>query len=690
MNNLISLPLEIIVEINRYLTNKDRFECTLVCWHLNSFFHQLLYQSLSFRSRFEFILRSNELVKMSYNYNYIRFLEVNDSGMQNDHFKNFLSKCHNLNKLTIGSHFWGNILMEGFDGEAVFQGFPIMESLATLELDCTEGISIEDIYKLLALCPHLKVLLCKRLLKITLPNELEMVHNAFCPELEEIYLDHQFADESLLNSDFFTQELPEIKNQALSLKKFGVFHGGLWDDFNTLLKYMANKYPLMEELSIKFHPSWQEENGSYSDMIDIPEFIASIDQFVKNCRNIKILDVKDVCWVDRILRQRLQSREFLKHITIDFVLGVSTNLFNLLVLSSFPHVKSLNITLPSVAFFQENYRDLRRCNFLTRLRLSFKWSQLLSINLIIDTSSQLETLELDNVNLDCIHNERNQRPRIIPHHTNLTNLNLTRCNFTNRLWVYIEKKCPNLKQLQIFCCTLCHGKSIILHFPQHCFRSIIINHLRILSPPVNDIKYIEEALEYNTISYKKEVLEFITVRRLHSNHPNPSIARGPAHYVKSDMCQTRSMEKELIESGGPYIQKTQTLKVDRYNYQHNVPGFLQVRHQLQEEQSRDSYTIGYDRSYIPLETIALYHYLSPREIQYFRNNNVDIPNVGDMARLTADLDFVPRNVRFRNPHSKLAICKPTATSLAQELKPHLLVDVYRIMELKINGKWIIC
>ncbi|CAO3649012.1 unnamed protein product [Cunninghamella blakesleeana] len=735
MIKLLILPLELFFQINTYLDRNDRLECCTVSSKFYAVFKPVLFYNITLTSLLDFMTVIHQVYTQNISLTFTHQIIINCTlPTQDNRFISLLYYCRNLEYLTIGRSFWINQLISGYDDNEVFGGFPMLYCLKHLTVECEGFVSVEDLYTLLSCCPNVKTIILKQLLKITLPKELEKVHNLYCPKLEELYLDHEVAEEDILNNliDFENEtRTTALRDPTKSFKKMRIFHVGLWDDFVILLNYMSFKYPSLEELEINFHPSWQERR-EYNDLVEVGIFKKAINAFMKKCLDIKVIKFNNVCWADLLFRSQFNSRSFYSQVYLHSDIGISSKTYNILMISSATHITKLDLNFSSVTFLKNNIKDFQRCIKLKNLKLSFiEDDQVLDINIILDVCLRLESLAMDNATLDCKPTKRYTGVLLFPLHQNFLKLTLTRCNFNNTLWLYLEEKCPNLSALDIRFCTHCQGVSIIIYFPKHRFTSIIIQHLRILSPSVvtmNEMKSKE--MTASSILHQKKIIEFITIRRFHSTHPDHFIARGPLTFINPKVRLTRSMTKYIDQNGGSLKRLIQTIRVKEYSYTLTEFGYsddISLNQQVQPLPFSPrilKYYIhlipGFDQTYIPLESINSIEFLDSRQIAYFRKDGVDIPNEQDMKQLDILYSDVRNKLYFIPPTPVLSLRNPLTPSpsasssssssstlpslsssllspslfdniiqLEEDRRSHIMIDIYSTMELKINDKWII-
>ncbi|KAI8092850.1 uncharacterized protein BX664DRAFT_384365 [Halteromyces radiatus] len=473
MTSFLNLPDELMGEINRYLSSSDRCQLRLVNKSLNEIFKQFLFTSISLRMHvqaselFRAMSMEPELFRKTNNLN-IQYLPQGQLSLTKA-----LRYCPNLTMLKICNSHWISHHCDGY---------PMLPQLSQLEINCSRTQLIENLGPFFSKCPNLKSLKLWKLSRYVPPLEAESLHNMF-PRLQELCLDYIRSGPNLFQ---LMQPIP-IPDEPCAFMKKITFTVDPYHNSMVWLTYIAQKYPNIEILDVT-----EDENDGFAAITRVEDIQSAVHQLFNSCSNLSSLRLVNVWWTDIFLDYYMDPARHLsssiKEVEIvDTRGGVSPYLFTHLCCSVMTFIKVLDVTLsPQIIDHPKLFSyDLSSGIMLTDLKISIgqdgrSSSNILSIHWILESCPSLVSLTLDSSFLGVVDSTSNgwaSRTK----HDHLKRLIITNCIFKDEIWSYIEKKCPKLDWLSLEKSILQDDSpypSIQLDFPNHVFKSIIINQVR--------------------------------------------------------------------------------------------------------------------------------------------------------------------------------------------------------------------
>ncbi|KAI8329844.1 hypothetical protein BC941DRAFT_442049 [Chlamydoabsidia padenii] len=183
-------------------------------------------------------------------------------------------------------------------------------------------------------------------------------------------------------------------------------------------------------------------------------------------------------------------------------------------------------------------------------------------------------------------------------------------------------------------------------FPHHVFSLIELNQVRMSGG----------------MSRRLRPIEFITISRHHTTGSAPTLTLIPRYYIPNPhILPTRASMKRLAASGGPYQHKTQSFKVTLMRYRY-----------------RNDYD---DIDSPPIETIVSVKCLSHREVAYYQQQ-AGVPLLGTVT------DSWKKQRRLKDYDDNRQMEKDIGQK-HQTMGGHILVNVYGVAGLNVNGKWLV-
>ncbi|CAO3591798.1 unnamed protein product [Absidia cylindrospora] len=747
------LPFEILVIINQHLTNQDRFQLCLVNRSMNDFFKNYLFYSLTFHTTEQVISSCRRLSLEPHLFWKITSLSINVPFSKQCPYSRFLAFCQNLKVLIIGEDFWESMddsFVHGIDADDAdedmqvdLDSYPTIPTLLELDIDCSYTYGIDDLLVLFTKCPNIKRLTLRRLLLMAMPSDMEQVH-AICSDLEYLTLDHKNAARlapPLLFGTAHLRRLEALTTISTTMKHLTIFHNGLWDEFTPWIYYVADKYPRLESLDISIVPTWRNNHGQ-TDSVNVARIESAIRVLVNSCQSLDSVRFENVWWASSFFRYRFnkdnsrrQGAKKLRRVSVvaDHVGSkIATTTFNLISVGVLATVNSLDLsfhtegmTTPPLCMFQ----SLREARMLTDLRLSTPVNRTTTTSILwfLEFCPALRSLVLDSSSVDVHLNddrwmEKRKRQTVTPTYQ-LARFTLTKCIFTNDIFDYLAKTCPDLIQISLTTCLLHRSPSLRLWFPDHVFRSISLNHVRVACTPTLDSLTstpISAAHIRNPATWMGEnrPVEFITILRHHTTGTAPTYRLGPCYVPNQNIFATRSMKRRLCESGGPYQQKMQTFKVTSMTFKNQQQRSMDdnARRMMKVD---DHTTVMGVLSFLPLEFIDTTKCMMARELEYYGALGCfSLPrDPAEPSSSSSSCSFDSKqttatttksNKRQKLQESTLTNqqhgqtqhlqnsgrISPSATQQQQHssdvtIGSHLLVNVYGITELQVNGKWLV-
>ncbi|KAI8089237.1 uncharacterized protein BX664DRAFT_332496 [Halteromyces radiatus] len=473
------------------------------------------------------------------------------------------------------------------------------------------------------------------------------------------------------------------------MKKITFTVSGTWNDFILWIRYIAQKYPNIESLDIS-----SKQNYFTDRNILLEEIQSTIRLLFDSCRNLSSIRLDNVWWIDTFLlcyldEEQRRSSSIEKVEISSSPYGLSTELFGLLSRSIIPLIKVLDITLCTQIINNPVLLSwgLRSGSMLTDLRISVSRNgssplSLLSIHWILESCPSLLSITLDSGFLDIVNDALTGLPPSTVQSHHLERLAVKNCTFNNEVWSYIEKKCPRLNWLSIDKGLLYDGSlfpSIQLKFPNHVFKSIIINRVRCPRMPVD----VRPSPSFGSPIYNKPTwdegwlpIEFMTIQR--RQHPTLSAC--------SDNNGVLSTQNDTIQQT---FQALDMKFIDqRYNYNGN---FTMTPQNL----------FGY------FERLLQAKRLTAQGVLYYqRECKIPIPDpssnnstISSSSSKRRKFDRQKEQVRQKWEEQEQLANESTRFQRVQRRQQqhipatdrggHIFVDVYGVTDLIINEKWII-
>ncbi|ORX54505.1 hypothetical protein DM01DRAFT_1335639 [Hesseltinella vesiculosa] len=690
---LLSLPVEVIIEVNQWMEKRDRMECCYVSRQTRRLFQPLLVTTIHIRNIVQLYLLQDQLLASPWLADNVQQIEINMSPINATQFSVFLHLIPRLQTLILGAPFWSSFFhRQQHIQHNNFDMYTPMVYLTSLYLECAELEAIDDVLPLLRKCGHLKSLACMSLLRTTLPQEMEMVHEA-CPCLESVYLDHRRAIVDALGEPEMDAvlDMQLVRQPSLTLTSFGLFHNGLWDDAVPWMHYWAAKYPNLKKLTISFHPSWFDHSG-YHDLIDIHALEDAIALFLDACLLLTSLTLENVCWADKVFRhlfgQQLDGQvhdrvsaispatpacQRLRHLHMTSRTGVSDCCMGLMVLTVGYALRALDLTmyldsvLPNSRIRNHNllfWRDLHQCRCLTTLNLTVYMPRKDALGLfwLLLSCPHLTTLSVSHCILDWLSNGY-RYARTLDSHP-LLRLNLDHSTVSNHSLRQLGQICKQWCALDMYLSIVCcgHSEGLVLDFPSHRFRSIRLCHVRL---------FVQDQL--------LKILGFVTVRRWQktNSHPTSMLARdgrpaSSAPTLAPDGPGMRTRQQAALERSKAFVIKVKSARIS-----HNLqlsPIIINRGHNLAAS-SFGQGSVDFQR----YEFADDVKWLSSTYVHYYRSCGIGLPTAHDFPLVPSyDEDSALEKFKVLDTHP----------SEAHE-NGHLLINVYSLSELKINGKWVI-
>ncbi|ORZ19449.1 hypothetical protein BCR42DRAFT_409792 [Absidia repens] len=755
---LDAVPFEILAMINQHLNNQDRYQLCLVNRSMNDFFKNHLFYSLTFHTTEQVISSCRRLSLEPHLFWKITSLSINVPFSKQCPYSRFLTFCQNLKVLIIGDQFWESMddsYVDGIDADDAdedmqvdLDSYPAIPTLLELDIDCSYTYGIDDLLVLFAKCSNIKRLTLRRLLLMVMPSDMEQVH-AICSDLEFLTLDHKNAARlapPLLFGTEHLRRLGPLTTICTTMKHLSIFHNGLWDEFNPWIYYIADKYPRLQSLDVSIVPTWRNNHGQ-TDSVNVAPIESAVRVLVNSCQLLNSVRFENVWWASTFFRYRFnkynsrkQDAPVLRRVSVaaDHVgFKIATTTFNLISVGVLPTVNSLDLTFhtegmttPPLCMFQ----SFREARVLTDLRLSTPINRTTTTSILwfLEFCPVLRSLVLDSNSIDVHLNddrwmEKRKRQTVTPIYQ-LVYFTLTKCIFTNDIFDYLAKTCPDLIHISLTTCLLHRSPSLQLWFPDHVFRSIFINHVRVACNPTLDSLTstpISTAHIDNPATWKGEnrPVEFITIQRHHTTGTAPTYRLGPCYIPNQNIFATRSMKRRLCESGGPYQQKMQTFKVTSMTFNNRQQRSMDDNNHIGfwTRKTDDHTTVMGVLSFLPLEFINTTKCMNARELDYY----------GTLGCFSLPHDPVEPSSSSCSSNSKQATWTTTESGKRQMLQKstllnqqrgqtqylqngdtpnhavlssasqqqqrstdvtigsHLMVNVYGITELQVNGKWLV-
>ncbi|KAI8092853.1 uncharacterized protein BX664DRAFT_348111 [Halteromyces radiatus] len=442
------LPLELLEEIDTYLTARERYQLILLDKTSSKIFKQFLYHLITFNSWYqvEKILYNMEKEPLLFEQTKaldIRYLHSHFHQSQR-FLRIALEFCGNVGLLKVGNSSWISQFYR--PGAADLSDFPVLPKLRKLEINCGNWQMIENLMTFFSKCPNLESLKLLDLSYHFAPSQAELLHDVF-PSLQELCLDCIHSGPNLLQ---LMQPIPIPDEPCAFMKRFSLAADSRYD-FMPLLQYIPQKYPNLENLDLT-------GDEVFVRNVQITEELESaVYQFLDGCNNLKSIRLVNVPSTDSFLgyymdpvRRNSSSLEKLE--LVNSHVGVSSDRFNLLSWSAMPSIKVLDITLsPQILHNPRSFcYKLRSGVMLKDLRISIgqdgrSSSNILSIHWILESCPSLVSLTLDSSFLGVVNDPVTGLPLSTVQEYNLERLVITNCTFKNEIWSYIEKHCPKLK-----------------------------------------------------------------------------------------------------------------------------------------------------------------------------------------------------------------------------------------------------